>query len=40
MGTASWAQKKVLDHSVYDIWHHIENSAISANGETIVYDLV
>ena len=33
------AQKKILDHSDFDIWNTIENEAISTNGKYVMYDL-
>lgn len=29
--------KKILDHSVYDIWHRVDENKISNNGNVIVY---
>jgi len=33
------AQKKPLDHSVYDIWKSINNPSISMSGEWVVYSI-
>ena len=40
IASSAIAQKKVLDHEVYNIWRSIENSSISADGKTVAYDLV
>lgn len=34
-----WAQKKPLDHSVYDDWKHISNPAITPKGEMISFQI-
>src|SRR5690606_39639968 len=36
---ASYAQKKPLDHSVYDSWQSIGSAGISANGNFIFYTI-
>ncbi len=33
------AQKKILDHSDFDIWNTIENESISSDGKYLMYDL-
>ena len=38
--TASYTQKKVLDHADFDIWNTIENETISRDGKYVMYDLV
>jgi dipeptidyl aminopeptidase/acylaminoacyl peptidase len=37
LATAAFAQKKVLDHTVYDRWERVGESVISANGQWIGY---
>ncbi|MCE2612175.1 prolyl oligopeptidase family serine peptidase [Flavobacteriaceae bacterium D16] len=37
--TALSAQKKILDHSDFDIWNTIENESLSTDGEYVIYDL-
>ncbi len=37
ISTFSWAQKKPLDHTVYDRWERIGEKLISPNGEWVVY---
>ena len=34
-----YGQKKVLDHSDFDIWNRIQNSAIDSKGEYIMYSI-
>ena len=36
---STFSQKKILDHSDFEIWNTIENSAISNNGEFVIYSL-
>lgn len=33
------AQKKQLDHNVYDGWEHVGSNQISADGSTVVYEI-
>lgn len=35
----AWAQKKPLDHSVYDSWQHIGERLISNDGKWVVYTI-
>ena len=37
ISTLTWAQKKPLDHTVYDQWQRIGDKLISPNGEWVVY---
>ena len=37
--TVLTAQKKILDHSDFNIWNTIENESISTDGEHVIYDL-
>jgi len=39
LAISSYAQKKILDHADFDIWNTIQNRAISANGNFIMYSL-
>ena len=34
-----YGQKKVLDHSDFDIWNRIQNSSIDSKGEYIMYSI-
>ena len=34
-----FAQKKVLDHSDFDIWNTIKNQSISNDGQFVMYSL-
>ena len=34
-----FAQKKVLDHTDYEIWNAIQNASISPNGDYVLYEL-
>ena len=34
-----YGQKKVLDHSDFDIWNRIQNSTIDSKGEYIMYSV-
>ena len=36
IASVSFAQKRHLDHSVYDGWKHVENSKISDKGNFVV----
>ncbi|MEM1337772.1 MAG: prolyl oligopeptidase family serine peptidase [Bacteroidota bacterium] len=35
----SYSQKKILDHSDYDLWSTIQDEAISSNGSYVLYSL-
>ncbi len=35
----SFSQKKILDHSDFDVWNTIKNEAISSNGAYVLYSL-
>ena len=39
IATNTYAQKKVLDHSDFDIWNRIQKSSISAKGDFVMYSL-
>ncbi len=39
MTTLSFGQKKILDHSDYDLWSTIQDEAISPNGSYVLYSL-
>ena len=40
ISTISFAQKKVLEHKVYDDWRTIKNDQISRNGEFVSFELM
>jgi len=37
--TLSFAQKKILDHSAYDLWSTVKDEAISPDGRHVLYSL-
>ncbi|MEO0571429.1 MAG: S9 family peptidase, partial [Bacteroidota bacterium] len=37
--TASFGQKKILDHSDYDLWSTVQDEAIAPNGNHVLYSL-
>ena len=40
MGMTSFAQKKTLDHDVYNGWKHVAGSKISNKGNYVAFQIV
>ncbi|MFT6369347.1 MAG: dipeptidyl aminopeptidase/acylaminoacyl peptidase [Maribacter sp.] len=39
VSTSIFAQKKILDHTDYELWNTVQNPSISPNGDYVLYEL-